>query len=299
MASSLNMDYVQKLAPQLTTDMKDRKTLFALKKINKISQILEGLGYQSFVLPNNSSAFRKYFESNGSGHPGFHFLFLENELGRLLMEGSVLGPMLKNVAWEFRRNEIKAIFKRLAEIAKIKQPTWTYAHIMCPHPPFIFGKNGEEIGYLESLYDKITNSKEAFVSQTLYISKIAFNIIEEILSSSVTPPIIIIQADHGSGYVLNKGLYSNALPSDEFIRNQFAILNALYLPISPHKLKEEIYENISPVNIFRFILNRYFGKKMPLLKDKSYFSNHIFPYKFTDVTQQLNMRKQSLKESEK
>jgi hypothetical protein len=55
------------------------------------------------------------------------------------------------------------------------------------------------------------------------------------------------------------------------------ILNAYYLPEGGG---QEIYPEISPVNTFRVVFNRYFGGDLPLLEDRSYFSpvEHIFRF---------------------
>jgi hypothetical protein len=58
-------------------------------------------------------------------------------------------------------------------------------------------------------------------------------------------------------------------------------LTAIYLP---GKNNEGLYSQITPVNIFRVILNDYFDAKLPLLEDHSYYS---YPSQFAsrDVTE--------------
>ena len=51
--------------------------------------------------------------------------------------------------------------------------------------------------------------------------------------------------------------------------------------------KEFLYPEISPVNSFRVIFNRYFGAKFELLPDRSFFSTAKFLYKFHDVTDRV------------
>ena len=64
-------------------------------------------------------------------------------------------------------------------------------------------------------------------------------VVRKILSGSETPPIIIIQSDHG--YVDGKVQSPN-------------ILNAYFLPDAGDK---HLYSTISPVNTFRIIFNQY------------------------------------------
>ena len=83
-----------------------------------------------------------------------------------------------------------------------------------------------------------------------YIDARMLAIVKEILTRSSTPPIIIIQGDHGFGEGIN-----------------FPILNAYYLPGLPSGV---LYPSISPVNTFRVVFNQYFGGHYPLLPDESY-----------------------------
>jgi len=117
---------------------------------------------------------------------------------------------------------------------------------------------------------------ESYKRQLIFINKKIESIIDEIISNSPEPPIIILQADHGPGSMLHWG----KLDKIDF-RERISILNAYYLPNNGRK---QLYNEISPVNTFRIIFNRYFGTNLELLKDKSYFSTWKQPYKFIDVT---------------
>ena len=81
-------------------------------------------------------------------------------------------------------------------------------------------------------------------------------IVTEIIENSHTPPIIIIQGDHGSYEV-------------EYTPLRVMILNAYYLPNGGEKL---LYNTITPVNTFRLILDYYFGSEYGLIEDISYNS---------------------------
>jgi hypothetical protein len=57
------------------------------------------------------------------------------------------------------------------------------------------------------------------------------------------------------------------------------ILNAYYLPGD----SSEAAVDISPVNTFRMIFNRYFGGKYDYLENTAYFSVYNKPYEFTVI----------------
>jgi len=69
------------------------------------------------------------------------------------------------------------------------------------------------------------------------------------------------------------------------LRAKFGNFSAYYFPDGGDKI---IYDGISPVNVFRKILNFYFNEEYDILEDRSYFSNDNKPYDFKDITEILN-----------
>ena len=60
-----------------------------------------------------------------------------------------------------------------------------------------------------------------------------------------------------------------------------SILNAYYFPNRDYR---ELYQQITPVNSMRVMLNTFFGAGLKLLPDRSYYSTWSEPYEFMDVT---------------
>ena len=50
------------------------------------------------------------------------------------------------------RDRTLFLLDQLPQIAADPQPTLTLAHIVCPHPPFIFGADGEDTSHRDDLY---------------------------------------------------------------------------------------------------------------------------------------------------
>ena len=118
-----------------------------------------------------------------------------------------------------------------------------------------------------------------YLGQLIFINKKVRVLVEKILSRSDNPPIIVLQADHGWELTRDDDNVTN-----EAMIEKMKIFNAYHLPGNGKSL---LYDSITPVNTFRLIFKYYFGAKLDLLKDYSYYSNLDAPYKFKDVTNML------------
>ena len=195
-----------------------------------------------------------------------------------------LRPFVEQMMAPLLRNGIHSVFDKMAELSRSDKPHFVFAHIISPHPPYIFGENGEKIGLLQGAATNL-KPKVSYLNQLKYISKKVESLVGILLKESKSPPIIILQADHGSGFIFHP-MHNESVPSDtfqdiRFLKAQFKILNAYYLPNGGEKY---LYDGISPVNTFRVIINAYFGGQLELLSDKSYYSNFILPFSLIDVT---------------
>jgi hypothetical protein len=88
---------------------------------------------------------------------------------------------------------------------------------------------------------------------------------DTLISESDTPPIIVLQGDHG--------------PWLQTKEKRLRIFNAYYLPGNNDKL----YSKITPVNTFRLIFDTYFGGNYDMLPDVSYFSPVPKLYDFSEI----------------
>ena len=88
-------------------------------------------------------------------------------------------------------------------------------------------------------------------------------IVPKIIANSATPPIIVIQGDHGP-----------TVPSSP--QSRMSNLNVYYLPGA----NTQFMPSITPVNTFRVIFNAYFGQDLELLDDVSLYSGYDDPFNF-------------------
>lgn len=170
-------------------------------------------------------------------------------------------------------------------------PIFAYAHVLLPHPPFIFDRDGNytepnrPYGGFDG--DDFDGSPEEYYygyrEQVQYTSRLILNVIDEILAKSEEPPIILLQGDHGPGL-----FYGWDGVDQTCVFERSSILNALYLPgIDPNQL----YPELSPVNSFRIVLNNYFNQKLELLPDLTFYSTQTNVEVMTDVTEIRDTKK--------
>ena len=145
------------------------------------------------------------------------------------------------------------ILSRLPAIAaqRTGRPKFVYAHLMMPHPPYLFDAEGHRIKRGMGMDDQYP---DLYLGQLIYENKLLTNAIAGILKNSGNPPVIILQGDHG---------YRD-WPGPHQQEEASTILNALYLPGSKTGW---LYPGITPVNTFRVIFNHYFCGQYDYLPD--------------------------------
>ena len=183
------------------------------------------------------------------------------------------------------RQVILCTFEELPKVNEsFDEPVFVWAHIMLPHPPLIFGPNGEAVTPGKPLlimnHPDFRNSgwdiKQQFVQQLQFTNKKSMEFIDKVLDDG-KPSIIIIQGDHGSGFNIN---WQD--PTDDNVIQRLSTFNAIYFPDEEHK--EIITDDQTLVNTFRIVFNSYFGSDYEILEDKMYWGYNEKPYMFKDVT---------------
>lgn len=274
LGSSLNMQYLQELDSSFKPENIGRSHLWDTLKHSAVRYNFESLGYKTVNFANGFDWMElrdadEFLSPTpfADGLTEFEGLFLRTTLARPLED---LGWVdTDDVMARTARDRFRLVFNSLDDLARDPAPTFAYIHLISPHPPFVFGPDGTPTNpadfwnaqrrYPANLYVK------GYLNQLTYLNTQMEAGIDAIFQNSSTPPIIILQGDHGPWLQPQNKL--------------FRILNAYYLPDHSDKL----YRSISPVNSFRLVFDEYFGGKYPLLEDRSYYSPVPNLYDFTEV----------------
>jgi hypothetical protein len=281
LASSLNMSYLQDMLSESFLEASRGAPLHAILEDNIVQRFLKELGYERITFTSTSihknSLADKYYAAGDI--PGAY--------GRAF--DVKVPPLIIPSAWqrESHRNLIKYVFDTLPQVATLEEPTFTYAHILMPHPPFVVDSEGNpsKIGDPAADWDgdhyrgTPEDYWQGYREQLQYVDTTVLKMVEDILRESGGNSIIVLQADHGSG----RGLFWEDSKKTD-LEERMGILNAIYFPDGDYSM---LTPSLSPVNTFRVIFDKYFGTSLGLLEDRVYFSTYTKPFMFHDVTDEL------------
>lgn len=293
LSSSLNMDYLQTLKSN-DTKIENRGDLIQLVENNKVRDILAQHGYQLISFHNEYKATIRsaeiYYEDSQSdlAYPvtAFESILIDHSMVRVLSHVPTLNKALIEMPYDMHRRHILFALAKLQEVPALEGDYFVYAHIIAPHPPFVFDEEGgvapqdTPFSLNDANYYLREHSQKSYIAgyrrQIQYINKLVLETIDAILTRSTTLPIIIIQGDHGPGAYLHWGSLEQTIPAE-----RLGMLNAYYFPDQDYA---RLYPSISPVNSFRVLFNQFFDADYTLLPDRHYYSSWSFPFDFIEVT---------------
>jgi Sulfatase len=176
-------------------------------------------------------------------------------------------------------------FEDIAEAAARPGPQFVLAHVLLPHPPYVFDRFGGP--YTEREREGIPRD-EQYLEQLRFTNVLLLNLVDRLLAGpDEEDPIVILQSDEGPHplpYEYDR-FWNWFGATDAQLLEKFRLLNAYHLPGVE---AEGLSPTISPVNSFRVVLNEYFGQGLELLPDRSFvFRDEAHLYRFREITGRL------------
>lgn len=296
MGSSLNMRHFTDLPDTLrsngiTSDEGAiRQATAEMIQLSAVRRSFEALGYTSVNFDSGYIRTRMdsadifvqspEIESVSTWQIGLEFMLLDSSMGRGLID--LFGPDLSPHARLFEAHRQRVLFTldHLADYAGANGDYFVFAHVISPHVPFVFDADGNPLPSTDpyTLLDAHGGDPAnigLYADQLHYLNTRVLAAVDSILQHSSTPPIIILQGDHGSK------VYSEPDPPLE-------IMMRLYLPMLNAILADgvDFYPGMTPVNTFRMILNSRFGGQLALQPDISYLLEQVEgTWEFVDACQ--------------
>lgn len=291
------MKYLNYLVDQVGERSTDRTPLRDLVMHHDVAKTFKSLGYKYVqigsqwgwtAMPSPEADIK--IQSKAEAEAKFLNIPLD-EFALVYLQTTALKPWIATNLRENLVAKTQGAFDRTKQVPGRKEPTVTFTHVVSPHPPYLFDRNGviPDQTPLE-LDNHGFSDREKFVDQTVYVNNQILQLVDHILKESDQPPIIVIASDHGSAASLRSRDLVDIDPNklnEKGVRERMGILNAYYFP---DKQYDQLYETITPVNTFRVILKEFFDPKTELLPDRSYFSGNKGDndYRLHDVTYIVN-----------
>ena len=278
LASTLNLSYLDALAGAPGFSPKTRLPLYYLIQKSRAVRTLKRAGYRFVLVPSVYAA---------TDHHGMADVRAANTLLLNGVENKILSisPLtawkrMRRLQYEAYRRHLGDNLDALGAAVRLPGPKLVLAHLVLPHPPFVFGQSGEPVlpDHPLCLNDGsfYMGSREEYVrgytDQLAYTNMRILALVDSLQLGASEPPVIILQADHGPGSMLDW----KSVPGSN-TTERVGIFAAYCVP---DELRSQLYDTMTPVNAIRFLLNHVAGTEFERLEDKSYFSTRGEPYDF-------------------
>lgn len=261
LASTLNLEYLDNALapggwdeyyPELIPRMKD----------NLVVRTLRARGYEYVAIatglfPTDMTGADRYI------HPGDKPY---TEYQQRLIEITPVRSIFNRMKKPHHHRLAPFVFDTLEGLRRNERPMFVFAHVLLPHLPHGYDAEGNiRLDY--------PPYKEGWRQMTELVNRRLTEIVDTIQRHEPNS-IVIIEGDHGPRTSWQDANTMDLLPWEgtweEYIRDRSANLSTYYFP--DRQYEGLLYPEITPVNTFRVILNKYFGGTYEMLEDVTYLS---------------------------
>jgi hypothetical protein len=272
LSSCLNLAYLEFENPESAGAKPDLDQLDALIKDSRAQRFLRRCGYTSIAFetgfPSTEIETADVVVDTGRRIDSFLVMLLN-----MTPVPEFVGRDWSWNPFNIHRNRIRFVLDGVADApALAPAPRFVFAHIYAPHPPFVLGPDGEErfptvrFNNLDGSWIIRTGglTTEQYVQgyrdQTVFVNARLREAVDAILERSETPPIILLVGDHGP----RSSMVWDDLDQTDY-RKALSNLCAVHLP---GEGAADAYAELSLVNLFRIVFDRYHGTQLGLLDDR-------------------------------
>ncbi len=135
-AAALNMQYLDPLVKQMGEEARNRDPIYSALRHSRVRRFVEERGYKfvSFATGFHPTEIKDADE----------YLVPPGQKGEFANAVWSLTPALSaDRKAELDRQRILYTLDMLPELAKSPAPQFVFAHVMAPHPPYVFGRDGK------------------------------------------------------------------------------------------------------------------------------------------------------------
>jgi hypothetical protein len=236
--------------------------------------------------------------------------FYLTDLQRDIVNKSILSPWLKKgvgfgkstaLKYDLDRNPRENFEAQMSSLRDIagrtdkSKPQFSFAHLLAPHPPYVFNADGSWPSYDGEANDNGVDETIKYKNEATFVNDQIKDVVSYIQLHD-PKAVIVIQADEGPypkqfrGPLSPEHFYDPLkLPQDK-MRQKFGVFASYYLPGDDNSNAASQID--ASVDTFRVILNNYLGYNLVLLPDCHFSTGDKFQiYNYTLVNDKLQDQK--------
>lgn len=250
---------------------------------SRVARYLKARGYRYLFFPS-----QWWFATRTSSVADVRFepwegLDLRRELSRTELRRTVRGVSVLSYLDQDHRWDAEHIRRSLEGIAAVSDaegPVFAVVHLIAPHSPYVFE---QDCGVRERAGEEGGEETELYRSQVECVNRMLLGVVNHLLRTSKTPPIILLQGDHGTK-LLGAPEYAavDEIPAAA-ARERLGAFGAYYLPDGG---RAAFGDTVTAANVLGNVLRYYFGARLPPAGDELYLSTGDDPFTLKRVDEQ-------------
>lgn len=261
LASTLNLEYLDNATAPGGWDQ-HYPDLLPRVRDNEVVRNLKEKGYEfvaiaSGLFPTELSNADRFI------HPGDSiFTEYQQHLIDMTPIRSIYNRM-KKARWHHR---VPFVLDSLEGIRRKDRPMFVFAHILAPHLPHSYDAEG-------NVLETFPPYEKGWRQVTTFLNRRLIEVVDTIQANEPNS-VLVIEGDHGPNTSWQDAINLTQLnwegSWEDYIRDRSANLSTFYFP--DRNYAGLLYPEITPVNTFRIIFNKYFGADYKMLEDVTYLS---------------------------
>lgn len=255
------------LEPPFRSIADDGRRLRRFGDDGPILRALADAGYETTTIAADASHLGLHRVDHVIDAPGI------NEFEGALLRSSGLGALLEQFfnqqLLDMRRSSVLSAFEAAeAGGARGPHPQFEWVHIMAPHPPWTFDRNGEPVNDMRGLTwqepisgpDGRADRIRRTFDDVLFVNERTLSLVDRLIDRS-PEAVIIVMSDHGTDTGFNA---TNPLHSD--LNERSSNLLAIRAP----GRRGVFPPGTTPINVLPRVLNAYLGTTLPIQSDTTW-----------------------------
>jgi Sulfatase len=273
--SLLNFSHLVGLTAELGRSATDPTLPGYLLQHNRAVRFLKSQGYRILFYPSQWWPATEHSPQADAEFKAWHGLNLGRALTRshfrrTLTQMTPLGQIFRQPPYD--GDHVRRTLEALQAVPAHPEPTFAFAHVMNPHYPYVFEADCRAVPPHGAKRKRV-----AYVNQLQCLNRLVLATVTTLLQRSATPPVIILQGDHGTSTLNFSWASSAAAVSQAQARERFGAFGAYYLPNGGSRL---VSDSVTIVNLLQRVLSYYLGADAPPSEDRLYMSIERKPYDF-------------------